>query len=163
MAVPLKDQGMRLRVAAKGAESNTSCSNPCHFGPAGSTGAVCVGRSCHFSWAAVWVKLQHTGQWALGLGISEEQVDAGAGQPGHTGFKLCQNHKFEALKIISYYLSHCHSSSAQNGRLQSLIKTSKVVCALSQLPKGGGVFSRTCRHNGRNAPVSQRPRLPHEA
>lgn len=64
MAVPLKDQGMRQRVAAEGAESGASHGHPCWFCPQLAQQGLCVGALPLLLGRGV----ERAGQQALGLG-----------------------------------------------------------------------------------------------
>lgn len=55
------------------------------------------------------------------------------------------------------------SNWAPNGSLWSPLETGQVVCALSQLPKGGRVFNRRCRPVGRKVPMDTSHMLPCES
>lgn len=75
MAVPLKNQGMRQRVAAEGAESGASHGHPCRFCPQLVPQGLCGGALPLLLGRGV----EHAGRRALGLGVSEELGDPGVG------------------------------------------------------------------------------------
>ena len=67
-------------------------------------------------------------------------MDIRAGEAEHTGFSSARTCGSEALKIVLCYLSHC---CPQTVLKMAACGDGKVVCALAQLPRGGGVLSRT--------------------
>lgn len=77
MAIPLNDQGMRLRVAAEEAESGASHGHPCRFCSQMTQQGLCGGRGSIPLLLGSGV--EHVGQLVLGLGISEELGDTGVG------------------------------------------------------------------------------------
>lgn len=121
---------MRQRVAAEGAESGTS-----HVGFVPSWLSRGLGGGLPL---LLGRGMEHAGQRALGLGVSEELGDTGAGVPEHTGFRLSQYCEFEILKATL-----CHPPTVLKAGACRASWRQASVCSITA-PGGGLQQERAC-------------------